>query len=367
MPLPSVIFESLRGRRMGRQGTVHQVSASLAKAAPAEVAAGADMALKVRASCSSACDLRGKMVRIVAQETELLHEIELSGSDGSGSETGEFVAKAPIQPGAYIWTAVLPAEEKEGVLHEEGSAPFTFIVRPHTTSIAVWDIPRPIVPGAMFKLKVGAKCSVGCDLAGKEVRIHDQQGARVATRALSDAPYSDLVALHWAEMELEAPRTEGYHEWTAEFPKPELDLPHDGGSYTFGFPTVKPSEHSVTVEVLDKETGSPLKDAEVYFGHSGPPYRGRTDEHGLTTVELPKGEYEVIVSASERMPKGLRYEFLGDPLTTHGGEYKRYVPEAKRESMEDFRSTVRVDGDMVLKVELVGAIEPLQVDLDHRL
>jgi len=345
----------------------HQISASMVKAAPAEVAAGADMTLKVRVSCSSTCDLRGKTIRIVAQEAILADEIELSEFDGSASETGEFLAKAPVEPGAYTWTAVFPAQEKEGVLHQEGSGPFTFIVKPHTTSMAVWDIPFPIVPGATFQLKVGAKCSVGCNLAGKNVAVRDREGARVATGTLSDAPYSDTVALYFAEMELEAPGTVGYHEWTAELPKPELELPHEGAFYNFGFATAKPSEHGVTVEVMDKETNTPIKDAEVYFGHLGPPYRGRTDERGIVRVDLPEDEWELIVSASERMPKGVGYEFLGETFTTRGGEYKLYVPEANKDSMQHFRTPVRVDGDMVIKVELVAAIEPLQVDLDHLL
>lgn len=348
---------------------LHQISASMVKAVPAEVAAGTDIALKVRLSCSSACDLRGNLVRITSQEPILADEIKLGEYDGSASETGEFVVKAPIEPGAYTWTAVFPAQEKEGVLHEEGSVSFSFVVKPHTTSMAVWDIPFPIVPGAMFKLKVGAKCSVGCNLAGKEIHLHNPEGASVATGTLSEAPYSDMVALYWAEMELTAPGTEGYHALTAEFPKPELELPHTGASHNFGFPTVKPSEHAVTVEVMDKESNAPIKDAEVYFGRSGPQYRGRTDERGVVTVELPKGECELIVSALERMPKGVKYKFREERLTTRGGEYKHYVPEANKDndSLQDFRTTVQIDGDVVIKVGLVSVIEPFQVDIDHLL
>jgi hypothetical protein len=346
---------------------VHQTSISMVKVPLAEVTAAADIALKVRLSCPSPCDLRGNKIRVMNQEAVLADGIEVSEFDGSASETGEFVVKAPKEPGACTWTAVFPAQEKEDVLHEECSVPFTFVVKSHTTSMAVWDIPFPIVPGAKFKLKVGARCSVGCNLAGKEVELHNPEGAIVATGALSDAPYSDKVALHWAEIELQAPDKEGYHALTAEFPKPELELPHEGASHNFGFPTVKPSEHAVTVEVMDKETNTPIEDAEVYFGSSGPPYRDRTDERGMVTVELPKGQYELVVSVSEKMPKGVQYRYLEEPFTTRGGEYKHYVPEVNRDSMWDFRTPVGVDRDMVIKVELVGAIEPFQVDTDHLL
>ena len=96
---------------------------------------------------------------------------------------------------------------------------------------------------------------------------------------------------YWAEVELKAPGTGGLYSWTAQLPKPDLELPHDEASHTFGFRTVRPPEHMVTVEVIDKDTGTQIKKARVMMH----PYHGLTDEHGVAKLEVPKGRYELYV------------------------------------------------------------------------
>jgi hypothetical protein len=183
----------------------HETSTSMVKAALLELDAGTDMALKVRVSCSSNCNLQGSKVRIVDDEGAAVKEIELVTFDGTGNETDEFVVKAPIEPGEYTWTAVFPAQEKEGVLHQESSTPFSFIVKPHATSMAVWDVPSPIVFTTKFKLKVGVKCSADCKLTDKNIEIYDQKGGKVATGKLGGVPWSATSALYWAEVNLKPP------------------------------------------------------------------------------------------------------------------------------------------------------------------
>ena len=218
---------------MAEEVKAHETSTSMVKAALAELDAGTDIALKVRVLCSSACDLRGKIVKIIAQDAVVAKEIELTDFDGTVNETDEFVVKAPTRPGEYTWTAMFPAQEKEGVLqHEESSTPFSFTVKPHETSIAVWDVPSPIVFNTKFKLKVGVKCSADCKLTDNKIEIYDHEGAKVATGTLGGVPWSGTDALYWAEGELKAPSTDGYYRWTAKFPEPDLE-PHEGASYTF--------------------------------------------------------------------------------------------------------------------------------------
>ena len=272
----------------------HETSTSVVEASIAKFDAGADMALKVKVSCSSACDLRGNIVIIMAQDAAV-KQIELGFSDGTVNETDDFVVKTPTMPGEYTWTAVFPAQEKEGVLHEESSAPFSFTVKPHTTSMAVWDAPSPIVSGAKFRLKVGVRCSAECNLGAKEIEIYNHEGAKVATGTLGGAPWSGTSALYWAEVELEAPSTEGRYTWTVRFPKPDLGLPHEGSAGTFAFATAKPPEHVVAVEVIDKDKKTPIKGAQVVLH----PYRGCTDDAGVARVSVPKGEYRVCVFKDE--------------------------------------------------------------------
>ncbi|MFN8532475.1 MAG: hypothetical protein U0556_02905 [Dehalococcoidia bacterium] len=348
------------------QTTVHQISASLIRPAPAEIDAGMTRALNLRVSCNSGCDLRGKSVRIMEEGVVLADGLQLSEFDETSCQTGEFLIVAPAIPGEHNLKAVFPPQEEQGALHVESTVPCSVVVKSHTSSLVVWGMPAPVVRSAKFSFKVGVNCSSGCDLAGKKVEIHDHEGALVTTGVLGDASDPELPALYVAEMETVAPDTEGRHEWAARFLEPEMALPHTGSTFGFGFATVKPADHTVTVEVINKETNTPIQDAEVYFAQSGPSFRGRTDEHGMLTIGLPKGEYELTVSASDRMPKGIPYEYLGDTITTRGGEYKHYIPENNMDSREDFRRTITLDGDRVLKVELVGAIEPLQIDLDYR-
>ena len=264
--------------------------------APAELYAGSDIALKVKVSCPSNCNLQGGKVTIAADDGAAIKEIELVLFDGAANETGEFVVEAPTKPGKYTWTAIFAAQDKPGILHEESSAPFSFVVKPHPTSLAVWDVPSPIVFDTRFKIKVGVQCSAQCNLAGRDVEIYDHAEAKVATGTLGDVRWSDTGALYWAEVELKAPGTDGHYAWEAKFPKPDLELPHESASYTFSFRTARQPEHVVTVEVLDKDTQTAIERAEVILH----PYRGYTDERGMAMLMVPKGEYELYVSAAEK-------------------------------------------------------------------
>jgi hypothetical protein len=249
----------------------HETSIAMVRAAPAELDAGSDMVLNVSVSCSSVCDLRGKIVEIIAQDAVVTREIGLTEFDETANETDEFVVKAPTTPGSYTWTAVFRAQEKEGVLHKESSTPFSFTVKPHVTSIAVWDVPSPIVLNTKFMLKVGVKCSGDCKLTDSKIEIYDQEGSKVATEKLGGVPWSGTNALYWTEVELKSPGTERYYTWEAKFPKPDSELAHEVASYTFGFVTARPPEHQVTVEVIDKDTKTPIENAYVLLS----PYRKR--------------------------------------------------------------------------------------------
>jgi len=269
---------------------------------PSPIALGDEFKLKVRVSCSSACDLRGKMVKIIAQDA-VVKEIELVSFDGTVNETDEFVVKAPIELGGYTWTAAFPAQETEGVLHEESSTPFLFIVKPHTTSIEVWDVPSPIALGDEFRIQVGVKCSAECKLTDKKIEIYDHEGAKVATGTLGDVPWSAATALSCAEVELKAPSLEGRYRWTAKFPKPDLELPHEGATCTFAFGAARQPGYVVTIEVIDKGTKTPIKNAQVLLRphtYRGSAYRSRTDDGGVARVSVPEGDYQLYASGDDK-------------------------------------------------------------------
>jgi len=302
----------------------HETSTSIIEAAPAELGAGSDIALKVKVSCSSACDLRGRIVKISAPDAVVKEMVvELTDFDGAANETAEFVVKAPFTPGRSTWTALFPAQEKEGLLHEESSAAFSFVVKPHATSMAVWDVPSPIVFGTQFKIKAGVKCFSNCQLATKKIEIYDQEGDKVASATLGGVPWSTAGALFWTEVELEAPSTEGYFTWEAKFPEPGLKLPHEEASFRFSFGTARPPEHMVTLEVTDQSEKNPLVNADVLLR----PLKVPTDESGVASVDVPEGTYEVYVTMDDYKPFKRRILVDGDETVEAELLYWRVVED----------------------------------------
>ncbi|MBI4469841.1 MAG: hypothetical protein HY650_11040 [Acidobacteria bacterium] len=298
---------------MTEQSHAHKTNTSLVKAAAAKLHAGIDITLRVKVSCASACDLRGKSVKIIAQDAAVLKEVELAKFDRAVNETDEFVVKAPTELGEYTWTAMFTSHQKEGDLHEESSAPFSFIVKPRATSMAVWDVPSPVVVGDVFRIKVGVNCAAACKLTDEKIEIYNHEGTRVATGSLGDVPWSNTTALWCAEVELQAPGVEGYYTWQIKFPKADLELAHEESSYTFGFSTARPPEHLVTVEVIDKDTSAPIEDAYITIhSQGGYPYRNRTDDGGVARVSVPKGEYKIYVMKDEHTEFQTTADVTGD-------------------------------------------------------
>ena len=73
---------------------------------------------------------------------------------------------------------------------------------------------------------------------------------------------------------------------------------HEASTATFGFRTVRPPGHRVTVTVCDRDTGTPLAGAEVRVGV----HRGTTDAGGKALVEAPVGRHEVYVRKAGYLP-----------------------------------------------------------------
>src|SRR5262249_17943262 len=182
------------------------------------------------------------------------------------NETTEFAFKAPSEVGEYSWTVIFPEQGAEGLVHERGSLPITVTTMAHDTSIAVWGVPSPIVMEHPFRIHVGATCSAGCNLNGKEIEICDETGASIARGRLGETPLEGTRALYWTEFDVVAPETEGATSRSIAFAATELPLPHGAASARFGFETVKPPQYSVTVKVVEKDAGTPVEDVRVRLG-----------------------------------------------------------------------------------------------------
>jgi len=262
----------------------------MSQSIPLEFEAGADIILKVKVSCPEGCDLRGMPVSVMAAD-EIIGTSELATFDEAVNETEAFALKAPGQVGEHAWTVLFPRHGIEGAVHEESCLLVSFTSRPHTTSMAVWDVPSPVIVNRSFKVKVGVKCSATCQLVGRLIEVCDGAGIRIGESRLGETPWPGTSGLYVADVELAAPATDGTAFWSARFAAAEPGLPHDEASAAFSLRIDRPPEHRVTVRVADKGTKAPLENVGVRLGV----YRASTDAQGRASLELPGGVYALDV------------------------------------------------------------------------
>jgi hypothetical protein len=306
-------------------GSAHGRRTCTVEVSPREVDAGAELIVTVLASCPNGCDLKGQSVSIQDQDDGELAVAELSKLGGDTCSTPAITLRAPPEVGEHVFRAVLAAHEKDGVLHEETSTKFSFVVVPHAASVNVWSLPSAIAAGERFRFRVGIKCSAGCKLTGREFRIFDHEGAQVAEARLVDEVWPGTSALYFAEVEARAPLQTGDYDWRVETPGPG-EVPHAAGSCGFAIKVVSAPDHEVTIEAFDRERQTPIKGAHVLLH----PYRAFTDESGVAKVKVAKGKYTLVVSGF------------------------RYIA---------YESIINVTGDVTIRAEL--ALEP-DGDEDYR-
>jgi hypothetical protein len=265
----------------------HSTTIELSEPVPAQVAVGTDLVLKLKVSCSAGCDLCGTPVTIAASDGAVATAVLAANAN----EGADIAVKAPQRVGEHAWTITVEPREVGGIPHEQGSLPLTLTTIPQGTSLAVWDIPSPVVMGMPFEIKVGAKSAADCALTDTSIEVCDEIGAVAAHGRLGETPWPGTSALYWTAIELIAPRTEGLSRWSVRFAAAELALPHDGAAVQFSVTVVKPPEHRLTVTVIEKESKAPIEDVQVRLGA----YRGATDSSGVAEVMMPKGAFELHV------------------------------------------------------------------------
>lgn len=302
----------------------HQTNVQMVLAPPEEVYAATDVTLKVKVSCPEKCDLQGGQVRISDGEGDVVKDVDLASFDGEANETDEFIVKMPVEPGSYTCTALFLPHESEEVQHEQSSAAFNFTVKAHQIFISVWGMPSPVIKGEKFMVKIGAKCSAGCSVAGLPFTIEDNNNKRVATGKLGEVVLPQTSDSYWSEQELVAPSEEGLCKWIASFITSDLELQHEVNPKQFTFYTANPPEHIVTVEVVDRSRKIPLKNASVFLNLR----RASTDEHGMAKIEVTKGKHKLYVSSDHYEP---------------------------------FQTTIEVAGDVTVKAELTFSPDPYKI------
>ena len=185
------------------------------------------------------------------------------------------------------------------------------LVESHAVELTVWDVPSTTVAGERFKLAVGARCSDGCDLGGRELNIFDHEGALAGTVKLGNDVWPGTEALYFAEVEARAPLAAGSHQWEAKIDGWDAELSHASGAFPLIVRVVTAPDCEVTVRAVDRETQAPIEGARVVMH----PYRAVTDENGIAKVRVVKGQYDILVSGSHYMSACTSVEVAADMIT----------------------------------------------------
>jgi hypothetical protein len=158
-----------------------------------------------------------------------------------------------------------------------------------TTSLAVWDVPMPVVAGERFAIKVGAKSASGRALAGCRVEVSDPAGAVVAIGTLGDAPFAGTEALYWAALEVPAPARQQRTDYAVRLiPRPG-EPAEEAVASRFSVAVAAKPEHRLSVKITERDTAAALGGVEIRLGS----FHARTDKTGRAELRVCKGEYQL--------------------------------------------------------------------------
>lgn len=185
------------------------------------------------------------------------------------------------------------------------------VSEPHAVELTVWDVPTATAAGERLRFRVGARCTAGCELSGRELVICDENGACVGTAKLGREVWPGTEALYVAEVEANAPPTACSPQWEAKATGWEMEVPHAASSFPLALCVVDPPDCVVTVRVVDQESQAPITGARVVMH----PYRAVTDESGTAQVRVVKGQYDLLVSGRGHMAVCTSVEVTADLAT----------------------------------------------------
>jgi hypothetical protein len=152
-----------------------------------------------------------------------------------------------------------------------------------TISLAVWDVPAPVIAGATFAIKVGAKSSAKRKLGGSRIEITDAAGTVVSSGALGDAPLQSTEALYWATLEVPAPKRE-----IAEFTV-RLAGADDAVATRFSAAVAAKPAYTLSVTIAERDTKEPLDGVEIRIG----PFQARTGKDGRAELKVSRGDFQI--------------------------------------------------------------------------
>jgi hypothetical protein len=197
---------------------------------------------------------------------------------------------APATCGGHVLSVMFPAQRWNGEQFAQAQIALPLEVAPQTASMAVWDVPSPVVVGAPLRFKVGVRSQDALPLAGARIVVLDGD-APVSEGVLGEQPWGGTTALYWTEIEAAAPANEGAAEWTVNMADLDSPAPHAGCSAAVGFRVAGRPDTALSIVVTDR-AGNPLPEAEILAGC----FRGRTGEDGEAVIMTSCGLLDIGVS-----------------------------------------------------------------------
>jgi hypothetical protein len=269
----------------------HGTRIGLAQPVPADVDAGASVTVQVSVACTHRCDLTGRRVAVFAGD-RVLAECGLALQTDGRHLTEPMRLEAPDRLGEHLWEVRFAQVDEGTIVHEAATCVLLFRTRPHTTSLAVWDVPvSPVSANGSFSVKVGLKCSAGCRMAGHPVTVEGETGFAAGTGHMTEEPWPGTTALFWTDVQVRAPAAEGVMMWRARFTDTGCGLPHDESAADFSIRVAEAPQHRVAIALVTRGKATPIPNAEVRLG----PYVGFTDGTGRVDLTVPAGTYELRI------------------------------------------------------------------------
>lgn len=250
------------------------------------------MQLLCRIAGAALHDLVGCSLRIEDETGGVVAAGAFSTSEDGTDAFAAFEVTAPLRAGSHQWRVFMGSSVAAPV---DGASlgVISLTVCPQETHITVWDVPSTLLAGQTFAVKVGVKASVAGSLAGTLVTIHDADGGQLSAAEASDATLPGSDGLHLVELQLSAPASEGLHSWEARASGAASPASRTDASVAFAVRVVPRPDVSLTIEALDAEDGTPIRNARVVLH----PYRALTDADGVAVLRIASGNYTLFVSA----------------------------------------------------------------------
>ena len=159
------------------------------------------------------------------------------------------------------------------------------------TSIAVWDVPMPVVAGETFAIKVGANAK------GATIEVNDDSGI-VTSGTLGSAPWPGTDALCWTELQMSAPQM-GVARYAVRC-----------GTAETWFSVIAAAKPACTlsVQITERDSKAALAGVEIRLG----PFHARTDKAGRAELRVCPGEYQLQLWRTAHIAQPTAIKVEGD-------------------------------------------------------